>query len=74
MKDCVFLSGFVLRASFFLLCPLHQQTYRTWCWLCSRVTARHQRWSDRVLSWYVEPEEGERLIRPVQRVLQELRN
>lgn len=74
MKDTVFLTGFVLRATFFIVCPLHQQAYREWCWLCGRVQQRHYPWACRILSWYVEPEPGERLIRPVQRVLKELRN
>lgn len=63
-----------LRGRFCVLCPLHQEFYRSWCYLCSRVIARQYGWNARPICWYVEPEEGERLIRPVRRALEDLRN
>ena len=67
-------ANLVLRAGFFVLCPLHQERYEAWCYLCGRVTARRYGWNARPIPWYIEPESGERMRRFVLRELASLRN
>jgi predicted amidophosphoribosyltransferase len=67
-------SHLTLQGRFCVLCPLHQERYEEWCWLCGRVLARKYGWNARPLPWWAEPDPGERIIRPVQREIDTLRN